>query len=428
MLFVVVALSAVLTACNKATVTHIEIADMPLKTNYYEGESLDVAGCTIHVFYSDNSVRTEAVSTDMTSALNTTGVGPKSVTVSYEEGGKTYTTTMTLRVVSRPASALYLVTPPQKSAYVVGETVSIEGVEVEIYYTDTQRYVVSARDLNYTPVVAEMGMTSVVVGVANLTLEVPITVSAVAATGIRAESLEPNVYRNQVLAPSAFAVYYVYNNGTETRADEFDLRETGTVVTAGAYTLHFEATHPAYGTFGCTLQVSAVEDEVRAVRLVEAPLSYAVGDAFRWQEVRFSVDFAHAYNVPYTMGRDDYAPLTLDVADGETLEAGARYVSVSVDGETLARYRIGVGVLAPVRWRIETGADEVVRCAVGEVPAPVALNLYAVMTDGSEVYVWHNWKAVAGVDVEMPAPAQVGQTKATLVYEGLEYTFAIQVE
>ena len=413
-----------LTACNRAKVTKIEVDNMPQKTGYYIGEQLDVTGCTLNVLYSDNSVRTVPVSADMVSALDTSGVGTKSVIITYTEGGNTYTTSMALRVVSRPPSSLSILTLPDRTEYVEGETVDLTGLTVEVYYTETQHVTVTERDLVYQAVTATTDLTSVTVGFASLTIEVPIHVVPVTLTGIEATVAEGRLYRNQTLSAYLFNVEYVYNNGTRTPIMDAQFTEDGEVVEdVGTKELHF-----AKDDYRYTLSATVVEDEIVAVSLVSAPYGYAIGDAFRWQDVVLSVDFAHASAVTYTMGRDTYAGLSLNVADGTSLsDSGAVDIVVVALGRTFLTFRVGVGDPIPVRWRVASGGDTVVEVHLGYVPQPTNLMLYAVMSDGSEQLVWHRGRAEAGVEVTMPAAATMGQTQATLSYMGLDYTFAILV-
>jgi len=417
------ALAVGLTACDKVKVAKIEVDNAPQKTNYYIGEQLDTAGCTINVLYSDNSVRTVDVTADMVSALDASAVGPKSVIITYTEDGVSYTTSMTVHVVSRPPSSLRVLTPPDKVEYIEGEPIDLTGLTVEVGYTDTQRITVTERDLSYPSLTATTDMTSVTVGFASLTLDVPIRVIPVAITGIEASVVDGSVYRNQTLSLYLFNVQYVYNNGTRAPILDATFAEEGEVVADVApLTLHF-----AKDSYQCTLPITPVEDEVAAVSLASAPYGYAVGDAFRWRDVVLSVDFAHASDVTYTMGRDTYAGLTLSVADGTVLESGALDVSVGDASRTYTTFRVGIGDVVPVRWRVASGGDRVVEVSVGSVPQPVNLMLYAVLSDGNEVLVWHRGRAEAGVEVTLPSAAVAGQTEATMYYRGFPYTFPIRV-
>ena len=428
-ILLLLALISSLAACDKVKVSRIEVDQLPKKTNYYIGDSLDLEGCTISVIYSDNKVETVSVTEDMVSALDTSGIGTKSVIITYTAAGVNYTTSMTLHVVSRPPSSMRVLTPPTKAEYVEGETIDIDGLTVAVTYTEDQVVTVYARDLTYRSEVAVLGQTSVTVGLGNLTLEVPIRVLPVTKTGIEVGCIADCLYRNETLHVGLFEVDYVYNNGTKLRASDVRLLEEGqTVSSVGPMTLHFVATDEEGATYEGTAEVTAVEDEIRSVSLATAPLCYDVGATFAWQAVELSVDFVHASSVRYTMGVDAYADLRLSIADGAVLsEAGAVAVDVLHGDEVFCTFRVAVGGVAPVRWRVEEGEDMVVEVEVGQVPSPTMLMLYAVMSDGSEVLVWHRWRAASGVEVLQPAAAEAGDTTATLVYQGLAYTYPIRV-
>lgn len=426
-LIIVVALAALLAACTPAaTVTQVEVAEMPTKSTYYVGEDLDVTGCTINVIYSDRSVRTVDVTADMVSGMETTGIGAKTVLITYTEHDVRYTTTMVLRVVSRPASRLRVVTPPAKTDYVDGQPIDLSGLTVEAVYTEQQTVLLALSDLSYTATTATVGMDAVRVGFANLTIDIPITVQPVRVVGIDAQARE-GLYRNQWVSAELFDVWYIYNNGITEQARGALLQEENMRYDAtGNQTLHFTCTHPTYGDFSCTTQVEVQEDTVQSVTLRTAPLLYEEGAAFRWRDVYLDVHFAHS-DVAYHMGEDVYAGLTLDVADGTTLAKGLHILHVCLGEDVLAEFRVGVGEVVPVRWHVVGGEDEVVTCVAGAVPTPILLVLYAVMSDGTEVLVWNRFAAAAGVEVTLPEAAEVGQTAASIGYDGMTYTYRIYV-
>ena len=187
-------------------------------------------------------------------------------------------------------------------------------------------------------------------------------------------------------------------------------------------TLHF-----AVEDYQCAIEVQPTLDEVVRVTLSSAPLGYETGARFDWHDVILTVDFAHVADVSYTMGRDTYAGFTLSVADGATLtQRGAVEIDVSVGDTVYTTFRVGVGEVVPVRWRVATDG-KVVEVREGDIPRPMGFMLYAVLSDGSEALVWHRVKAETGVTVTLPAEAVMGQTEATLYYEGMPYTFAISV-
>lgn len=423
----VLALSLALAACNDTKVFQVEVDSLPTKANYYVGEALDVSGCTLNVVYTNGDVKRVTVTADMVSALDTSSIGPKTVIVTYDEKGVHYTTAMTLHVVSRPASALSILTPPAKTRYVDGEALDLTGLTVEAYYTEEQRVVAEARELSYTVKTATLGMTAVRVGFANLTVDVPIEVVPVAIERLEARPVE-GVYRNQTLSVAMFDVDFVYNNGQRDSVANATLAEAGTVLAkVGATTVHFAATHPTAGAFECALDIDVAEDTPLSVHLYSAPLSYRVGDAFRWHDVVLTVDFAHSSAVRYNLGTDTYAGFAASVADGTAFaEAGAVSITVA-SGDVSCSFRVGVGTDIPVRWHATEGEGDVVSCAVGDTPTPRTLVLYAVMSDGTERLVWNRWKAASGVAVTMPQPAQEGQTSAYLEYDGLRYSYNVVV-
>ncbi len=75
-------------------VTSIKIYNLPTKTTYYIGDTLDTSGLQLKLTYSDGSTKT-VTSGFTTSGFSSTSAGTKTVTVSYE--GKTATFNVTVK-------------------------------------------------------------------------------------------------------------------------------------------------------------------------------------------------------------------------------------------------------------------------------------------------------------------------------------------
>jgi hypothetical protein len=119
----------------------IEVKTMPTKTEYTEGDVLDLAGLVITAKYGDGS------SADVTgyitdpvegAALNTAGT--RTVTVTYSERGVTRTTSFDVTVedlVTAPVlESIRVTTQPDKTIYINGETLDLTGMVITATYTD----------------------------------------------------------------------------------------------------------------------------------------------------------------------------------------------------------------------------------------------------------------------------------------------------
>ena len=112
------------------TVTNIEVSSQPVKTQYNYGETLNTSGLTLKVTYNNNTV--EYVSSGFTCTPNTLSTpGAQTITVSY--GGKTTTFSVTVVTV---LTGIRVTTPPTKTDYFTGESLSTSGLAVNADYSD----------------------------------------------------------------------------------------------------------------------------------------------------------------------------------------------------------------------------------------------------------------------------------------------------
>ncbi|WP_249866429.1 bacterial Ig-like domain-containing protein [Paenibacillus konkukensis] len=112
-----------------ASVTGLEIKQLPAKTAYFIGETLDLDGLVVYAKYSDNS-SVRLLKTEYTvTGLDTSSAGEKYVTLTYK--GKTVDIPLTVRV-KQPTGIE--VTSYPKTTYTVGEAFDAAGLEVSTVY------------------------------------------------------------------------------------------------------------------------------------------------------------------------------------------------------------------------------------------------------------------------------------------------------
>lgn len=113
------------------TVTSIDIATPPTKTQYIVGEQLDTTGLSLNVHYSDGS--TDTVSTGFScSGFDSSVPGPVTVTVMYMDKSTTFDVTITAKTLDR----IDIQTPPRKTTYAVGEQLDTSGLTLKATYND----------------------------------------------------------------------------------------------------------------------------------------------------------------------------------------------------------------------------------------------------------------------------------------------------
>lgn len=123
-------------AGNTDGVKSIYIKSLPEKTVYIEGEEVfDPAGLTVYAVYED---RPDAPVTGYILYLPSfSAYGEKTVYVSYTApGGAVFTAEFTVTVNKVPLAGITIVSPPDKTEYIEGETLDFSGLQAELSYTD----------------------------------------------------------------------------------------------------------------------------------------------------------------------------------------------------------------------------------------------------------------------------------------------------
>ncbi len=139
---------------EEETPTLVSIYASGMTQNYVVGDTFSFDGI-LKATYSDNNE--ETVIPDSVSTPDMTTVGNKTVTLTYEEGGITKTTTYDIHV-SEASKVLYSIsveTAPSKTAYTEGEKFSPTGLVIRRTYTDlsfdSYTYSGHSSEFSFTP-------------------------------------------------------------------------------------------------------------------------------------------------------------------------------------------------------------------------------------------------------------------------------------
>lgn len=160
------------------TVEKISLVKAPAKSLYTVGEKLDVTGLSVRAYYTDGStaVITEGFSCD---AETIDSIGKREITVTYAGQSCTFTVK-----AERAASELSVAKMPDKTEYVVGESLDITGLTLR-YATKTGEEIIVAKDcdkLSYSGNEFKAGGTQTVTvtynGEEKLTCEFDVSVKA----------------------------------------------------------------------------------------------------------------------------------------------------------------------------------------------------------------------------------------------------------
>lgn len=123
-------------AVQSKTLSNIAVTSQPTNKTYYSGESLDTTGLIITATYSDTS--TANVTSSCTFDPDPLTSGTTSVTVTYEEGGVTKTTSISgLTVTTNDLVSIAIKTPATQTTFTLGSTFSYSGLVITATYSDS---------------------------------------------------------------------------------------------------------------------------------------------------------------------------------------------------------------------------------------------------------------------------------------------------
>ena len=118
----------------------------PTKTEYVQGEELDLSGLVVTAVYSDGS-EVELQTGDYTvSGYDPNAIGEQTITVTYEGKTATFTVTVTEGEEPEPVLEKIEITGPTKTEYVQGEELDLSGLVVTAVYSDGSKAEVKAGD------------------------------------------------------------------------------------------------------------------------------------------------------------------------------------------------------------------------------------------------------------------------------------------
>lgn len=189
----------------------IEMASAPAKTDVFVGKTMDVSGAKIKLTYNNNTTENIDVTSEMCSAVDTSTVGKKTVTVTYN--GKT--TEFTINVVEPQPESVALKGVEGKSVK-EGKELDLTGMTAVVKYNDgSSKEVVLTKDmLSYST--AKAGKTAVKVSVLGLNAEFTIDVVAKKPVSMKLSGTEnKSVVEGMKLDLTGITAEVTYDNDTK---------------------------------------------------------------------------------------------------------------------------------------------------------------------------------------------------------------------
>ena len=111
-------------------VAAVELAELPKRVEYLEGDDFDVKGGKITITYGDNTTRTINLSSAIISGYDPAKPGKQTITAEYE--GKTFT--FEVNVIAKSPVSIAIATAPTKVEYEQGEDLAADGGSITVYY------------------------------------------------------------------------------------------------------------------------------------------------------------------------------------------------------------------------------------------------------------------------------------------------------
>ena len=111
-------------------VAAVEVAELPKRVEYLEGDDFDVKGGKITITYGDNTTRTINLSSAIISGYDPAKPGKQTITAEYE--GKTFT--FEVNVIAKSPVSIAIATAPTKVEYEQGEDLAADGGSITVYY------------------------------------------------------------------------------------------------------------------------------------------------------------------------------------------------------------------------------------------------------------------------------------------------------
>ncbi len=116
-----------------ATIISIEICNMPAVTEYYEGaQSINLDGCKIKIYYSNQTTKEISVLHDMVSGFDASKIGKQKIFINYDG----FIVEFEVTIKEKEISAVALLAKPYKTVCIMGQTLDVSGGKLAVCYTD----------------------------------------------------------------------------------------------------------------------------------------------------------------------------------------------------------------------------------------------------------------------------------------------------
>lgn len=402
--------------------TLIRIASTNLgKSDYIEGENFE-AGELFHVVavYDNNSME-EVFNYTVVDGDNLK-LGQKTVTISYEENGKTVTTTTPITVTPKQLEKIEITREPNKTTYIQGQNFDSTGMQVTATYNSGKTAIINKYSIpNGQNLTA--GMTSVKIvytenGVSK-EVEQPITVTLKQPINIRVKENVKKVYIvGEKLDKTNMCVEIEYDDGSIEQVTNYEV-DTETSLSRADKTRTI-----TYKEGDITLEkkidVPVLPAEIQKISIKQYPddVNYVVGEKFFSNGLILLVKYADETEEEIT---EDF---TLDLPDGsvltkvETKTVKVNYMGQEVKFDINVKENEDIQALTIMDGSIETNYE------IGEKLDLRGLVLISEGSNNDIKVIWGNYECEPAEGTELNTK---GQQTITIKYAGKSAVLNINV-
>lgn len=402
--------------------TLIRIASTNLgKSDYIEGENFE-AGELFHVVavYDNNSME-EVFNYTVVDGDNLK-LGQKTVTISYEENGKTVTTTTPITVTPKQLEKIEITREPNKTTYIQGQNFDSTGMQVTATYNSGKTAIIN----NYSVPNGQnltVGMTSVKIvytenGVSK-EVEQPITVTLKQPINIRVKENVKKVYIvGEKVDKTNMCVEIEYDDGSIEQVTNYEV-DTETSLSRADKTRTI-----TYKEGDITLEkeidVPVLPAEIQEISIKQYPddVNYVVGQKFFSNGLILLVKYADETEEEIT---EDF---TLDLPDGsvltkvETKTVKVNYMGQEVKFDINVKENDDIQALTIMDGSIETNYE------IGEKLDLRGLVLISEGSNNDIKVIWGNYECEPAEGTELNTK---GQQTITIKYAGKSAVLNINV-
>ena len=242
----------------------LSITTQPTKTDYIQGETLDLTGIVVTASatgYTEDVTAGCSFSPANGSTLSTAGT----ITITATYGSKTATTSVTVNAIS----AIAITTQPTKTAYILGDTLDLTGLVVTATAGALTKDVTA--DCSFSPAdgstLSSAGTTTITASFGGLTATTSVSVTAVTAISITTPPTKTAYKPDDVLDLTGIVVTATAGALTKdvTTSCTFSPADGTTLSTEG--TFNITATYnPGYGPFTATTQYTVKGSSIYGVQ------------------------------------------------------------------------------------------------------------------------------------------------------------------